>query len=210
MANVTDERITSVYKSRKNLLAILGNNLGFDVEEHSTFSKNEISAMLSSNRLDMQLTNPKTEQKAYVHYSIMKSGMPKLNDIIEDIFYIENVLTKKDILIVIIEDEPNDTAKASMRYLFDEDGIFVVMHNIKRLQFNILNSIYVPKHEVLTASEVEIFKKEYNVKNEMTDLSELSRFDPVALALCIRPSNVIKITVPSPTAGFYVKYRVCV
>jgi DNA-directed RNA polymerase subunit H (RpoH/RPB5) len=210
MANVTDERITSVYKSRKNLLSILGDNLGFDVADHSTFSKNEVSAMLSSNRLDMQLVNPKSGQKAYVHYSIMKSGMPNLNDIVEDVFYIENVLSKKDILIVVIEDEPNDTAKAKMKYLFDEDNIFVVMHHIKRLQFNILNSIYVPKHEVVPKDEIETFKREYNVKNVLTDLSELSRFDPVSLALCIRPGDVVKITVPSPTAGFYVKFRVCV
>lgn len=213
MSNVTDERVTSIYKSRKNILDILGNNLGFDTADYVSFSetqKNEISAMLANNRLDMQLKNKKTGQNAYVRYAVMKSGMPNLADIIEDLFYIENILTKKDILIVIMEDEPNDTITAKMQYLYDEEGIFVVMHNIKRLQFNILKSVYVPKHEVLTLEETEAMKIKYNIHNSKLQLPEICRFDPVSLVLCIRPGDVVKITAFSQTAGFYEKYRVCV
>ena len=209
-ANVTDERVTSIYKSRKNILDILGNNLGFDTSDYISFGKNEISAMLATNRLDMQLQNKTTGQKAYIRYHVVKGGTPDLADIIEDLFYIENILTKKDVLIVIIEDEPNENTILKMKYLYDEDGIMVVMHNIQRLQFNILQSIYVPKHEVLTDKEVDDLVKKYNIRNIKTDLPEISRFDPVALILCMRPGNVAKITSFSQTAGYYIKYRVCV
>ena len=208
MSNVTDERITTIYKSRKNILDILGTNLGFDTSDYLSFSKNEISSMLSTSRLDMHMTNKTTGQRVYVRYSLMKP--PNLGDIIEDLFYIENMLSKNDILIIIVEDEPNDTTTAKMKYLYDEDGIFIVMHNIKRLQFNILKSVYVPKHEVLTKQEIELMKKKYNVVNTVLQLPEISRFDPVALVLCVRPGDVVKITSFSQTAGFYEKYRVCV
>ena len=64
-----------------------------------------------------------------------------LDNIIEDLYIIENVLTKQDSLVIIIDDEPNDTILAKVKYLYEREGIFVIIHNIKRLQTNILKHI---------------------------------------------------------------------
>jgi hypothetical protein len=72
---------------------------------------------------------------------------------------LENVLTKEDTLIVIIEDEPNDTIVEHMKYLYHRDEIFVVIHNMKRLQFNMLNHSLVPKMTILTEAEETEFMK---------------------------------------------------
>ena len=61
-----------------------------------------------------------------------------INDYIDDLIHLENVLEKKDVLIIITEDEPNDSITSRLKYLFDHDGILVVIHNINRLQYNIL------------------------------------------------------------------------
>jgi DNA-directed RNA polymerase subunit H (RpoH/RPB5) len=132
-----------------------------------------------------------------------------LDDIIEDLYSIENILTKKDTLIIVIEDEPNDTIITKIKYLYDHDGIFVVIHNIKRLQFNILNHRLVPECSILNEKEIEELKVKYNIK-ELKQLPEISRFDPQALAMCMRPGNVCRFERDSATAMKYNYYRICI
>jgi DNA-directed RNA polymerase subunit H (RpoH/RPB5) len=93
---------------------------------------------------------------------------------------LENVLTKEDTLIVIIEDEPNDTIVEHMKYLYHRDEIFVVIHNMKRLQFNMLNHSLVPKMTILTEAEETEFMNTYKI----TDKTKIPRFLPTQ-ALCV-------------------------
>ena len=208
--STTSNRILSVYKSRKNVLELLEKQ-GFDIEQYSNFSINEIDAMHSNNQLDMLLTNNNSQQKAYVKYYLTTKQIKPdgLDDIIEDLFDIENVLTKTDVLIIIIEDEPNDTIITKVKYLYDRNGIFVVIHNIKRLQFNILNHKLVPACKILDDGEVDELKKKYKMES-VSQLPEISRFDPQALAICMRPGQVVKFERESLTALKYDYYRVCI
>jgi DNA-directed RNA polymerase subunit H (RpoH/RPB5) len=188
---------------------------GFDVGEYSGFSINEIDAMTANSQLDMMLTNNTSNRKAYVKYyftekqSSRQIRPPILAEIVDELYYVESVLEKQDTLIIIIDDEPNDSIKEKIRYLFDHDGIFVILHNIKRLQFNLLEHSLVPEVSVLSEEErVALFKK-YNIQNN-TQLPEIHRFDPMALALCLRPGQVCKITRVSQTALEHYYYRICV
>ena len=56
--------------------------------------------------------------------------------------------------------------------------------------------------------EKEVMDK-YNLQNKM-QLPEISRFDPQALALLMRPGNIGKIERNSVTALSYDYYRICV
>ena len=119
------------------------------------------------------------------------------------------MLTKEDTLIIIIEDEPNDTILTKLKYLYDHDGIFVIIHNIRRLQYNLLNHRLVPHCELLDEKErVELMQK-FNIKTPM-HLPEISRFDPQALAMCLRPGDICRFQRMSATALFYDYYRVCI
>jgi DNA-directed RNA polymerase subunit H (RpoH/RPB5) len=203
-------RILSVYKSRKTILELLEKQ-GFVVEEYTSFSINEIDAMYSNQQLDMLVSDEKKEKKTYVKYYLSAKQIKpdSLDDIIEDLFEIENILTKNDTLVVIVDDEPNDTIITKIKYLYDRNGIFVVIHNIKRLQFNILNHRLVPNCEILTDTEIEELKNKYKMTNIM-QLPEISRFDPQALAICLRPKQICKFERESLTAMKYDYYRVCV
>ena len=204
-----NNQILNVYKSRNNILDILKLQ-GYDVTDYETFSINEIDAMLINNQLDMLLENKDTKQKTYIKYYSSKQIRPNvLDEIIEDLYYIENVLQKKDNLIIITEDEPNDSILTKVRYLFDRDGIFVIIHNIKRLQYNMLNHNLVPKCNVLNDTEKNEFLKKYNIKNN-DQIPEISRFDPQALVMCIRPGDITKFTRKSITFLENEYYRVCV
>jgi DNA-directed RNA polymerase subunit H (RpoH/RPB5) len=206
----TNNRILSIFKSRNTILELLDDQ-SFNTKEYEGFSINEIDAMVSNNQLDMLISNDKNQKKAYIKYYLnAKQIRPTvLDEIIEDLFVIENVLTKNDTLIIIIEDEPNDTILTKLRYLYDNEGYFVIIHNIKRLQFNILKHKLVPSGFILDENEIEEMKKKYNIK-ELKQLPEISRFDPQALALCIRPGQVCMFNRESVTAMFYDYYRLCV
>jgi len=206
----TNNRILSIFKSRNTILELLDDQF-YNTKEYEGFSINEIDAMVSNNQLDMLITNDKNQKKTYIKYYLnAKQIRPTvLDEIIEDLFVIENVLTKNDTLIIIIEDEPNDTILTKLRYLYDNEGYFVIIHNIKRLQFNILKHKLVPSGFILDENEIEEMKKKYNIK-ELKQLPEISRFDPQALALCIRPGQVCMFNRESVTAMFYDYYRLCV
>jgi len=207
-------RITSIYKSRTTLLQQLEKQ-GYNTEDYSNFSMNEIDAMLSNSQLDMLLTSRENDKKVYIKYYFTIKQTNKqikkdaLDDIIEDLFSIDEVLTKNDTLMIIIDDEPNDTILTRMRYLFDHDGIFVIIHNIKRLQFNILDHSLVPFMRVLTDEEETKFMLEKQISSK-SQLPELSRFDPQALVTGIRPGNICLIERSSVTAMTSNYYRVCV
>ena len=204
-----NNQILSVYKSRKNILDILKLQ-GYDVSDYETFSINEIDAMLTNNQLDMLVEDNETKQKSYIKYYSSKQIRPNiLDEIIEDLYYIDNVLEKKDNLIIITDDEPNDSILTKVKYLFDHDGIFVIIHNIKRLQYNMLEHNLVPKCDVLNSEEKDKFMKKFNIKDN-SQIPEISRFDPQALVMCIRPGDVTKFTRKSITSLENDYYRVCV
>jgi DNA-directed RNA polymerase subunit H (RpoH/RPB5) len=210
MSTAKNQNVLSIYKSRSTILEQLDQQ-NYDVSEYETFSINEIDAMLTNSQLDMLVSNPSSGKKAYVKYYFTAKQIrpPILDNIIEDLYVIENVLSKNDTLIIIIEDEPNDTIITRIKYLFDHDGIFVIIHNINRLQSNILYHKLVPKCNILTEDEVVELKTQINI-SRLNQLPEISRFDPQALAIGLRPGEVVKFKRESPTAMFETYYRVCV
>ena len=213
-------RILSIYKSRNTILELLSYR-GYDISEYTGFSINEIDAMYTNSQLDMLITEANTEEgtntemdqnrKVYVKYYLQSKQIrpQNLDEIIEDLFLIDSILTKKDTLVVIVNEEPNETITNKVKYLYDHDGILVVIHHIKRLQFNILNHTLVSKMTILGKTEVDELYKRYSLQSNK-NLPEISRFDPQALALMIRPGQICKLERKSATALTKYYYRVCI
>jgi len=189
--------------------------LNYNTLEYKEFSINEVDAMFANSQLDMLLTNTTNNKKVYIKYYFTSKTVSKqirpnnLDTIIEDLYEIENVLSKEDTLIIVIDEEPNDSIITKVKYLYEKDGVFVVIHNIKRLQFNILNHSLVPYVDILPEDKVEELKKTMNIK-DVKLLPEVSRFDPVSLAIALRPGQVVKYVRGSQTALKTDYYRVCV
>jgi len=208
--STTNSRILKLFKSRNTLIEQL-EELQYDVSEHMDFSINEIDAMNNNTQLDFTIKHNNNERKIHVKYYLTSKQINRANldNIIEDVYHIDNILTKNDTLVLIIEDEPNETTINKMKYLYNRDGIFVVIHNINRLQYNLLNHTLVPKCTILGNSEIDELKKKYNIM-DTKQLPEISRFDPQALAKCMRPGQICKFERESSTALFYDYYRICV
>jgi len=202
--------ILQIYKSRKIVLELMQKQ-GFEISDYNNFSITEISLMNQNKQLDMLLeTKTDIKKKIYISYYLEKSLKPSnISEIIEDLFVLTETLTKNDILYIIIKDEINETLTNELKHIWEKDGIFIVVENIKRLQFNILKHILVPEHIIIEQHDVDELMKIYNIKN-VNQFPNISRFDPVARAICIRPGQVCKIIRPSKTSIESIYYRFCI
>ena len=206
--NTTNSHIISIYKSRKHLLEIL-NERGFNITSYNNLSISEVSILAETEQLDMLLHNEKTNKKIYVKYYINKVlKAQNVYDIVEDLFHLENILTKKDDLMIITKDEPNDTLIQTIKDIWMSENIYIAAVNIKRLQFNILKHELVPNHSILTKEEEDAFKKKYNILNN-SQIPDISFFSPVSIVMGFRPDDIIKIIRKSRVAINTEFYRVC-
>ena len=210
----TSSLISSIYKSRTIILDLM-NTQGYYINDYEGFSVNEVNTMKVNNQLDMILEKSvedidiKRKPKIYIRYYLAKTLRPQnLQEMIDDLFNVEEVLSKSDTLFIVVKDEVNETLLNALKHIWEQEKIFIVIQNLKRLQFNILKHVLVPPHRILSNAEVLAVKKRYNVMND-AQFPDISRFDPVAQAIGIRPGQVCEIIRPSKTAISAPYYRIC-
>ena len=219
MASSNSSLISQIFQSRKILLELM-DNIGYDITGYSNFSIAEINAMKMNNQLDMLLekkdegSNLETKEdkgkKLYIRYFLGKVLRPNnLQEMIDDLFIITETLNKNDTLYIVIKDDVNETLLTELKHIWEKDGIFIVIENIKRLQFNILKHILVPQHKIMNDDDIKKMYLKYNITN-LNQLPEISRFDPVARAICLKPGDICHIIRPSKTAIKTDYYRLCV
>ena len=84
---------------------------GYNVDDYFNFSINEVNSMMQNNQLDMLLEKKeedpvtKRKNKIYVRYYLGKTIRPaNLQEMIDDLFNLEEILKKEDTLFIIIKD----------------------------------------------------------------------------------------------------------
>jgi DNA-directed RNA polymerase subunit H (RpoH/RPB5) len=237
MSSNASKTIARLYNARKNLLDLLTAQ-GYDVEGYTHFGVNEVNAMYAHKQLDMLVETKlsssekgkekegkgKPKKKAYVKFHLEKMlSAAHINDLVEDLYVLgsggeigglgistnanDTVLTERDALIIVTKQEVK-TMNQYLNQLFLQ-GRFIVLLSLDRLQFNILNHQYVPPHTILLKEEMDEMMKKYNV-GDKSQLPDISRYDPVALAIGMRPGDVCRIDRASKSAVHSTYYRVCV
>lgn len=200
--------IVKIFKSRNNLLDLLKEQ-GYNTSDYDSFSINEVNTMYQSKQMDMIVSNETTGKKTYIKYHISKNlRHTNIYEYIDDLYNLEEILTKKDDLIIIIKDEPNEPLIKILKNIWEQDEIFIIVFNIDRLQFNILEHNLVPKHRPLTEIEAIEIKNKYNIISN-DQIPDISRFSPVAQAIGLRPNQICEIIRPSKTSIFSKFYRIC-
>ena len=200
--------VSKIYKSRNIILDLLKRR-GFNTNDYEGFSINEVHIMNTNKQLDLLLTNPDTKKKVYVNYRHTKKISPGIiHEMVDDLFNVEEILDKKDELIIITKDKANDTTIKLLRHLYDTEGIFINIYNIDNYLFNILEHTLVHPHRVLNKKEEQEILKTYNI-TKGDEIPEISRFDPVSIAIGLRPNELCEITRPSTSSITSMYYRIC-
>jgi DNA-directed RNA polymerase subunit H len=209
--------ISQIYQSRKIVLELMDKQ-GFDVTGYANFNISEINSMKQNNQLDMLLESkpdksgdkPVNTNKVYICYYLAKTIRPtNIHEMIDDLFVLTETLKKSDTLYIIIKDNVNETLINELKHIWERDGIFIVIESIKYLQFNILNHVLVPQHKVMSETQVNDVMIRYNITDKI-QFPDISRFDPVARAIGLRPGQVCNIIRPSKTSIQTNYYRICV
>ena len=208
--------ISHIFNSRKVLLELMDKQ-AYNTNDYANFSINEVNSMKQNNQLDMLLetrdenvTTENPKKKIYIRYYLSVKPAPKnIQEMIDDLFILTETLKKTDTLFIIIKDEPNETLINELKHIWESEGIFIIVESIKRLQFNILDHVLVPPHRVVNESEVLEVMKKYNIINK-GQFPDISRFDPVARVIGLRPGQLCHIVRPSKTAIEANYYRICV
>ena len=200
--------ISRIYSGRVNLLDQLDAR-GFDSSKYAGFSVSEISILKEKKQLDMLLEG-KNNEKVYVKYHVEQKALKssQIYNYVEDLYDIEQVLEKKDQLIIIINSNVNDTIINELQQIYNTTGYFITVFNIQQLLFNILDHVLVPNHKILSDNEKEELYKRYNI-HDNSQLPEISRFDPVSKVIGLRPGQVCEITRKNKTAIESKFYRFC-
>ena len=162
MAN--HNKILQLYNSRRNILEMLEAYCDYDIKEYEGFSINEVDSMHGTSQLDMLISKKDKDVdivKTYIKY-FLKGNLTdsSLRPIIEDLYQLSDTLTSNDCLLIVYDGEPTESLQTHLDHLFKKDKIFVVVINLKRLQFNILNHHLVPMMEIMSKDEKEEFYKQ--------------------------------------------------
>ena len=200
--------ISKIYKSRNIILEIVKRR-GYKIEDYEGFSVNDIHTMFAKHQLDMLLEHKDNGRKLYINYGIYKKLRQNyIDETIEDLFDVEEILTNKDELIIVSKDKINDALRNAMKNIFINEKRFYNIYNLNDYLFNILNHVLIAPHRILTEEEKQKIIIQYNITN-ISQFPEISRFDPVAQALGMRPEELCEIKRPSPTAIVTNYYRSC-
>ena len=107
--------ISQLYTSRRILLDQLKNR-GYAVDDYNHFSFNEVRVMYTNKQLDMLIINPLTKKKIYIKYHITTKLRPAhVYDYIDDLFNLEEILSKTDDLMLITKDKVSDAMTSSIK-----------------------------------------------------------------------------------------------
>lgn len=201
--------ISSIYRSREVILEQLESQ-NYDIQNYKNFDLNEINALYENEILDILVENVELNKKIYVHYYLSgKLTYQKIYALIDELYVVEEKLKQTDILYIISENESNDTINNTVKHIWEKEEIFIIVQSLKRLTFNVMNHVLVPPHRILSSEETDLIKKKYNIMND-SNWPDLSRFDPVAKSIFIKPGQVCEIKRPSKTSMVANYYRICV
>ena len=199
------ELLTQINNSRNTLIKQLEFK-GYDCTPYKNTSIQLIQSLYERDELEMIF---KTEQTIIIKFLVEKAlRVQMIEEIIEDLYNVENKLNKNDTLIIVAKDYANDSIKQYLANLFIERDIFIIHVSLAQLQFNVLEHELVPKHTILTEDEANIFRKKFSISNN-NNIPQISRFDAVAKAIHTRPNQIVKIERPSKTSVISYYYRLC-
>lgn len=127
-----------------------------------------------------------------------------------DVHHDRKLSSRDTLMIISMSSRPiSDVIREYLRRYWEMKQIFITVQCYKYFMFCILKHQYVPWHKILTEEEKRNILQRYRVRHE-EEMSEISRFDPVAIAILLRPGQMVEIHRPSNTAGTTFHYRICV
>jgi DNA-directed RNA polymerase subunit H (RpoH/RPB5) len=216
------ETVDILYRSRQTLLEIQRAK-GYNTKAYDKFGPFEIEKMSAGdkeNALGMVLERQVPEgvnapAKCHIEYALPKvknrlSGyLSKLVASIEGDEEAKTDLTKVEVIIITME-PIGDTFHAAALNQYNSKKLRISFFDARTLASNPMDHVLVPKHEMVPDAEHADLLKKYNMTTKLNLPMIKFHEDIIGRIIGLVPGSIVKITRPSPQAGEYVVYRVCV
>uniref|UniRef100_A0A6C0JZZ7 RNA polymerase subunit H/Rpb5 C-terminal domain-containing protein n=1 Tax=viral metagenome TaxID=1070528 RepID=A0A6C0JZZ7_9ZZZZ len=214
-----------LYRSRQTLLEIQRKK-GYNTKPYDKFGPFEVEKMSAGdkeNALGMVLKREIPEgvdvpATCYIEYALPKvknrlaGYVPKLIDAIKEEYAAknENFNPMRTEIIVLTMESIGDTFHNSAQTIYNTLKMRISFFDARTLVSNPMDHMLVPKHEVVPDSEHAELLKKYNMKSKINLPMIKFHEDIIGRIIGLVPGSIVKITRPSPQAGEYTIYRVCV
>lgn len=218
------ESLYVLNQSRKTLLKILAGR-GYVTAPYEKFGPFEVSAMAfggpDAMRMDLERPAEAAEAedapeitKCRVLYSFNRIKN-RLSGFVNEITDEENEdrvdPATTEVIVMLLNDTIAEAfhVAALSAYANKKKKLRISFFQVHQLVNNPLEHVLVPKHERLPGKDVKAFLAEHKIKG--TSKLPIIKFheDMIARLMGLMPEDIVKITAASPSAGEYVKYRVC-
>ena len=222
--------IDHILRSRKTLLNILASR-GYNTTPYENFGYDEIEAMLvggdAALRMDLERPADSTDTgvtKCTVRYVLTKLKQkipgyiagelptiaPDLREGREQMFesHLDPITTEAVVMLVDDSHPMADIFTSASLNQWNKNKFRLSFFLVDHLVNNPAEHVLVPKHERVPVGEhPELLKQMYAKKTQFPLI--VFHQDIQARILGLVPGDIVKITRPSPSAGYYVEYRVC-
>jgi len=212
------ETLDVLYRSRKTLLKLLAMR-GYATKAYEKFGPIEIAAMAAAEsggggafRMDLERQTDSPIKKCRVEYSIarIKNRLPGFLDTITEEGNDAAIDPETTELVVIVLEPVIETFHIASMTALASKSLHVYFFQAHTIVNNPLEHVLVPKHELLPPSEHTKFLADNKIKSKANLPLIKYHEDMIARIFALVPGDIVKITRPSPSAGEYISYRVCV
>lgn len=208
------EILDALYRSRKTLLKILYDK-GYKTAPYEKFGPYEIEMMATADsfRMSLELDPSRPAAANAKPKCLVLYGLPRLktrlqtfmSDILED----EEINPETHEVVVMTLDAIGTNFHTAAANAFTKNGLRIFFYCAHNMVNNPLEYSLVPKHEYVSRAEHEKLLKSLHAEKKNLPIIRFHE-DMIARILSLVPGDIVKITRPSPNAGVYTTYRVCV
>jgi DNA-directed RNA polymerase I, II, and III subunit RPABC1 len=186
---------TPVIKSFRTIVEMLMDR-GYDINVDKNVMSESITKDFNKTTFNIVLAN-----NIHVVYAI--SNKFKYVDVKK---YLQDADNEgAQLVILVVNDSMTNNILKSLK-----EHKMLEIHQLKALQINISHHELVPEHYVIRdQEEIKRIIKDFCLKSKH-QLPVILKTDAMARYLGLKSGDVVRITRPSPTAGLYDVYRVCV
>ena len=214
------ETIDLVIRTKPTILEILENR-GYPVDMHRNTSPEKIMklATVSPQLLNFTVSKPPIEGSeepaitCHVLYVVDGAIRLRVEGFLNNIWKPdEDEATHLDPstneLFVVLSEPYHEVLNIQSAKLWGRMKARVSFFHIKNLVSNPAHHSMVPPHRKLLEKEIKDLMVRLKLRSKF-ELERITYDDIQARILGLIPGDIVEIRRPSPTAGYYIKYRVC-
>ena len=188
------EEKKNLFKVRNTIIEML-NDRGYQYKDDLNF--NDFIILLDSDNINILLEN---EIYVYFYNEYKNFGKNEFKNIV---LGIQKEHGDSINIIIVLKEPENSPVKTEMlKPQYNNVEIFLQ----KRLTFNITRHQLVPKHKLLSESEIKSIEEKYNTPRNM--FPKMFDTDPVAKYYSAKSGSMFEITRKSHSSGTTVGYRI--